>query len=618
MTDDAVIGRTFADSTPHFPEPGSGPANAPNIVLVLLDDLGWSDFGCFGSEIQTPTADRLAAEGARYTNFHVTPVCSPTRACLITGRNHHSAGMGLVPNFVMGYPGYRGELHHSTATLGEMLQANGYATYMVGKWHLTPMAQFTPAGPYDQWPTRRGFDRYYGTPDGLTNQFEPELIEDNHWVDPPERDDYHFSADIVDKAIDMVLDHRHGSEDRPFFAYISFCAPHFPHHVPRRYVDKYLPVFEKGWDRTREDRLARQKELGLVAADTELPPRNPGVDAWDSWDADARDAMVHLQAAFAGMVEHTDEQLGRFVTTLEEMGELDDTVFVLLSDNGASQEGGPVGSLDSMRFFSGGFDVDAEIAEIRDNLDTIGDGRWMNNYGIGWSMASNTPLRRWKQDTHGGGVRSPLIVRYPQEITDGGSTRTQFHHAIDLVPTLLDVIGIEAPDTVKGVEQKPIGGESFRYTFEDPRRATTKTVQYFEMNGQRAIWRDGWKAVTHHAPEFEPMYVFSGRAAAETDFDADEWELYHLDADWNEVADLAGAEPGRLAELVDLWWTEAAAHDALPLGAIINGMNGPPSFRPQLRRPASVDAAAVGRASGRFEDRSVDPETAAAQDLAKG
>ena len=259
MPDDPpTIGRTWADSTPQFGEPPVARDSAPNIVLVLLDDLGWSDFGCFGSEIETPTADRLAAEGARYTNFHVTPVCSPTRACLLTGRNHHSTGMGLVPNFPMGYPGYRGQLSDSTATLGQMLQGQGYSTYMVGKWHLTPMNQFSSAGPFDQWPVARGFDRYYGTPDGLTNQFTPELVEDNHWIDVPEGDDYHFSADIVDQAIDMVLDHRHGSPDRPFFSYLAFCAPHFPHHVPRSYVDKYVPVFEKGWDRTREDRLARQ------------------------------------------------------------------------------------------------------------------------------------------------------------------------------------------------------------------------------------------------------------------------------------------------------------------------------------------------------------------------
>jgi arylsulfatase len=571
-----TIGRTFAESTPHFPDRPRAPRGAPNIVFVLYDDLGFSDFSCFGSEISTPTADRLAQEGLRYTNFHVTPVCSPTRACVLTGRNHHSAGMGLVPNFRMGYPGYRGELHHSTATVAEMLQGQGYTTLGVGKWHLTPMSQFSGAGPYDQWPVQRGFNRFYGTPDGMTNQWKPDLIEDNHWVEPPDDPDYHFTPDIIDRAIGMVRDTKNGDAEKPFFLYVAFCAVHFPHHVPRRYIDKYVPVFEKGWDRTREERLARQKELGIVDADTVLPERNPGVKAWDDHDDEAKEAMVRLQAAFAGMVEHTDEHLGRLVDALDEMGELDNTLFVLFSDNGASQEGGEVGSLHSMRFFTGYTTPEDEIREIRDNLDTIGDAQWINNYGTGWSMAGNTPLKRWKQDTHGGGVRSPLIVRFPGQISDPGALRRQFHHAVDLTPTVLDVLGVQAPDVVKGVPQKPIEGTSMRYTFGQPDAGTTKSVQYFEMNGQRALWQDGWKAVTHHTPELEPILVLLGDAAAVTDFEADRWELYHLDEDWNETNDLAEQEPERLHDMVQTWWKEAEKHDALPLGAIIGGMNGPP------------------------------------------
>lgn len=579
-----TIGRTFADSTPHFPESRQAPRGAPNVVFVLYDDLGFSDLSCFGSEISTPNADRLAREGLRYTNFHVTPLCSPTRACVLTGRNHHSAGMGLVPNFRMGYPGYRGELHHSTATVAEMLQREGYTTLGVGKWHLTPMSRFSGAGPFDQWPVQRGFDRYYGTPDGMTNQWKPDLIEDNHWVEPPDDPDYHFTADIVDRAIGMVRDVRNGDAHRPFFLYLAFCAVHFPHHVPRSYIDKYVPVFEKGWDRTRADRLERQKALGIVDPDTELPPRNPGVKAWDDYDDDAKECMLRLQSAFAGMVEHTDEHLGRLIAALEEMGELDNTLFVLFSDNGASQEGGEVGSLNSMRFFTGYTTPEAELEEIRQNIDTIGAAQWTNNYGVGWSMAGNTPLKRWKQDTHGGGVRSPLIVRFPAEVADPGAMRRQFHHAVDLTPTVLDVLGLTAPEQVKGVAQKPIEGTSLRYTFASPSAPTTKDRQYFEMNGQRAMWQDGWKAVTHHTPELEPMLVLTGRAAAVTDFEADHWELYHLDEDWNETNDLAAQEPERLAALVATWWQEAEAHDALPLGAIIGGMNGPPEAgRPRRR-----------------------------------
>ncbi|MDX6267048.1 MAG: hypothetical protein QOD70_1788 [Frankiales bacterium] len=573
---EGTIGRTFADSTPHWPEPVRAAEGAPNIVYVLYDDLGFSDFGCFGSEIETPTVDRLAAEGLRYTNFHVTPLCSPTRACLLTGRNHHSSGMGMVPNFSIGYPGYRGQLNPSTATIGEMAQTQGYTTLGVGKWHLTPMTHFTGAGPFHQWPLQRGFDRWYGTPDGLTNQWKPDLIKDNHWVDAPDKPDYHFTADIIDNAISFVQDHKNGAATKPFFLYVAFCAPHFPHHVPKSYIEKYVPVFEKGWDATRSDRLERQKALGLIGADTPLPQRNDGVKAWDEYDDEAKESMVRLQAAFAGMVQHTDEHLGRLVAALEEMGELDNTMFVLFSDNGASQEGGPVGSMNSMRFFTGYSSPEAELKEIHENLDQIGEEQWINNYGTGWSMAGNTPLKRWKQDTHGGGVRSPLVIRFPGEIADPGGIRTQFHHAIDITPTALDVTGIAAPDQVKGVDQKPLEGKSMRYTFGSPEAPTTKRVQYFEMNGQRALWQDGWKAVTHHEPMISPMLVLSGAAAEVTDFDSDRWELYHLDTDWNEVHDLADQEPERLAAMVATWWAEAEAHDALPLGAVIGGIQGAP------------------------------------------
>ena len=571
-----TIGRTFADSTPHFPVPQRPREGAPNVVYVLYDDLGFSDFGCFGSEIETPTVDRLAAEGLRYTNFHVTPLCSPTRACLLTGRNHHSSGMGMVPNFAIGYPGYRGQLHHSTATIGELAQAQGYTTLGVGKWHLTPMTQFTGAGPFDQWPVQRGFDRFYGTPDGMTNQWKPDLIEDNHWVETPDDPSYHFTTDIINNAIAMVRDQKNGDAAKPFFLYVAFCAPHFPHHVPKSYVDKYVPVFEKGWDATRAERIARQKALGLIDQDTPLPERNPGVKAWEDYDASAQTAMVRLQAAFAGMVEHTDTELGRLVATLEEMGELDNTMFVLFSDNGASQEGGEVGSLNSMRFFTGYTTAEDELAEISAHLDTIGEGPWINNYATGWSMAGNTPLKRWKQDTHGGGVRSPLVIRFPGEIADPGGFRSQFHHAIDITPTALDVCGLVAPDQVKGVVQKPLEGTSMRYTFAAPDAPTTKTTQYFEMNGQRAIWQDGWKAVTHHEPMISPILVLTGEAAGVTDFDSDRWELYHLDEDWNEINDLAEQEPERLAAMIEAWWAEAVKHDVLPLGAVIGGIQGAP------------------------------------------
>lgn len=605
MSEQPIVGRTYAESTPAPLAEVTAPEGSPNVVLILLDDLGWSDFGCFGSEIDTPVVDRLAAEGLRYTNFHVQPVCSPSRACLLTGRNHHTAGMGTVANPEIGYPGYTGVVPRSTAMLGEMLKPHGYSSYMVGKWHLTPM-RFFNGGPYDQWPVNRGFDRFYGTPGGGTHQFRPDLIEDNHWLPTPDDEDYHFSSDIVDKAIEMVLDHRYADPDRPFFQYISFCAPHFPHHVPRPYVEKYIDRFRKGWDQTREDRLARQKELGVVEPDTELPPRNPGIKPWDSYDERSREAMVHLQAAFAGMVDHTDEQIGRFIDTLEELGELDNTVVILLSDNGASQEGGEVGTLNQMKYFTGGFDPPpVEIDEITENLDSIGSGNWNNHYALGWSMAGNTPLKRWKQDTHGGGVRSPLIVRYPGGIEDPGGIRPQFHHAVDLVPTLFELVGINEPDSVNGVEQIPIAGTSFAYTLDQPDAPTPKTVQYFEFRGHRAIWRDGWKAVAHHRRR--------------DDFDDDVWELYHLHEDWNEVNDLADERPELLADLIETWWAEAEKHGALPLGAMFNGVvraPGPGGARGPRHRPASMGAAEIRES--RVEDSDEDPEQALERELHTG
>lgn len=603
MTEQPIVGRTFKESTPAPPIEPKAPDGAPNVVLILLDDLGWSDFGCFGSEIDTPVADRLAAEGLRYTNFHVTPVCSPSRACLLTGRNHHTTGMGLVANPELGYPGYRGTVSKSTAMLGEMLRPHGYGSYMVGKWHLTPM-RFFNGGPFDNWPVNRGFDRFYGTPGGGTHQNRPVLIQDSTYLPTPKNEDYHFSEDIVDKAINMVLDHRFGDPDRPFFAYLSFCAPHFPHHVPRRYVDKYLDRFRKGWDQTREDRLARQKELGVVDPDTELPPRNAGVNAWDSYDEKAQEAMLHLQAAFAGMVDHTDEQIGRFIDMLEELGELDNTVIVLLSDNGASQEGGEVGSLESMKVFAGGFDTQAELEEIYANRETIGSALWNNNYGLGWSMASNTPLKRWKRDTHGGGVRSSMIVRYPERIVDPGGIRRQFHHAVDLVPTLLELIGIEAPASVNGVEQEPFAGASFAYSLDQPAAPTPRRVQYFEFMGQRAIWRDGWKAVTLHDHR--------------DDFEEDNWELYHLDDDWNEIHDLAEEKPELRAEMIEAWWAEAEKHGVLPLGAVFNGIIGDPGAagNGSPRRPYRMTAAEVRASHAGAAD--TDPDQALEIELSTG
>jgi arylsulfatase len=517
-------------------------------VFIVFDDMGFSDLGCYGSEIATPHIDRLAAHGLRYTNFHTTALCSPTRAALLTGRNHHSVGMGGLANWDLGYPGHRARIARSAGTLAEMLRLNGYGTFATGKWHLTPIAETSAAGPFDQWPLQRGFDRFYGFLEGETNQYHPDLVLDNHPIEIPNRPGYHLTEDIVDQSMALVRAQLAVAPEKPFFLYMCFGATHAPHHVPRPYIDKYVPVFEKGWDQTRDDRLARQKALGIVPPHTVLPPRNPQVRAWDSLDRDEQRLYVRLQAAFAGMLEHTDAHIGRFLATLDALEQTHNTLIVLLSDNGASQEGSPLGTVNALRYFNGVRDV------LEDNLkylDDIGEAHLNNNYPTGWAMAGNTPLKRYKQNTHGGGIRDPLIVHWPARIRPGGGIRRQFHHVSDLTPTVIEVLGITPPDTIAGVPQQPLEGTSLAYTFAAADTPTAKDVQYFEMLGHRGLWHRGWKAVTWHRPG--------------TSFDADQWELYHVDDDFNEVNDLAATRPEKLREMVERWWVEAGKYKVLPV-----------------------------------------------------
>ena len=556
-------GRTLDDSTPWWPQPRRAPAAAPSVVVIVFDDVGYSDFGCYGSEIATPAIDGLAASGLRYTGFHTTALCSPTRAALLTGRNHHSVGMGGLADWDHGFPGTRGRIARSAGTLAEMLRANGYNTYAVGKWHLTPMAETSAVGPFAQWPTQRGFDRFYGFLGGETNQFHPELVQDNHPIEVPNRPGYHLTEDLVDRAIAYLRDQVALAPERPFFLYLCLGACHAPHHVPPDYVDRWVPVFEKGWDRTREDRLARQIAIGVVPPGTELPARNDRVRAWDELCADERRLAVRLQAAYAGMLEHADRHLGRLLGFLETAGRRDDTLTVLLSDNGASQEGSPLGTVNAARYFNA---VRDELAYNLEHLDAIGEAHLNNNYPLGWAMAGNTPLKRYKQNTHGGGVRDPLIVSWPARIAERGAVRSDFCHVTDLAPTILELAGIEPPAVIQGVAQQPIEGRSLVSTLHATERgasgapdrasrtassSSTSRVQYFEMLGHRGIWHDGWKAVAWHKPR--------------TSFDEDRWELYHLDTDWSETRDLAASEPRRLAEMVERWWIEAGRHHVLPL-----------------------------------------------------
>ena len=544
------IGRTLGESEAWWPSRPQPSAGAPNVVVILLDDLGFSHLGCFGSTIDTPNIDRLAADGLRYTNFHVTPVCSPTRAALLTGRNHHAVGMRSISNFNSGFPHMRGRISPRAATIAEMLRDNGYATFALGKWHLCPMTECSQAGPFDQWPVQRGFDRFYGFLDGETDQFHPELVYDNHWIEPPGKpeDGYHLSEDLVDKAVEFVHDSIGVRPDRPFFMYLAFGATHAPHQAPDEYLSKYRGVFDEGWDVWRDRWFSRQKELGVIPPDTRLAPRNPGVEAWDDLTDNQRDLACRLQEAFAAFLDHTDAQIGRLLDSLDDLGIAENTMVVLLADNGASQEGGPFGVLHEMKFFN--FLIETPDEAIH-RIDEIGGPHSHSNYPWGWAQVGNSPFKWYKQNTHEGGVHVPFIVRWPRGIDERGGLRDQFHHVNDVVPTILNAAGVTAPMTYRGVDQLPVTGTAMNYSFEHADAPSQKTVQYFEMHGHRAIYADGWKAVTRHE---------IGQS-----FDNDRWELYHVAVDRSEVVDLAHAEPERLANLVDLWWTEAEREGVLPL-----------------------------------------------------
>jgi arylsulfatase A-like enzyme len=545
------IGRTLEESEPWWPEPTRPPGRTPNVVIVLLDDTGFAHFGCYGSSIETPNIDRLAAGGLRYTNYHTTALCSPTRACLLTGRNHHTVGMRGISNWDPGFPHMRGSITPHAATLADILGDQGYATFALGKWHLAPMIECSAAGPHDHWPLQKGFDRFYGFLQGETDQFHPELTYDNHPIDPPVGPEggYHVSEDLVDHAIEFVSDLRGVRPDRPFLAYLAFGATHAPHQAPPGYLAKYRSRFDEGWDVAREQWFARQVEMGIVPEGTDLAPRNPGVQPWDDLSPNQQAFAIRLQEAFAAFLDHTDHQIGRLADYLAEIGELDDTLFVVTSDNGASQEGGPEGVMNEFQWFNGfPEDVDKIVAG---RLDDIGGPHSHTNYPWGWAQAGNAPLKWYKQNTFGGGVRDPLVLHWPAGIAEAGGVRHQFCHAIDLAPTVLEVLGVDAPEHFRGVEQLPVAGTSLAYTWADAAAPTRKAVQYFEQMGHRGIWKDGWKAVTYHHKGVP--------------FDDDQWELYHLDEDFSEAHDLAAQQPDKLAELIDAWWAEAEAFGVPPL-----------------------------------------------------
>jgi arylsulfatase len=535
-----TIGRTVADSEPWWPEDERNEAQRPNIMTVVFDDTGWSDFGCFGSEIRTPTIDALAERGLRYSNFHVTPLCSPTRAALMTGRNHHRVGMRCLADTDTGFPNGRGSIPTDVPLLPSLLRSRGYGTYMVGKWHLTPAHEITPAGPHLNWPVNRGFDRYYGFLGGCTDHYAPELIQDNHMIDPPARDGYHLTEDLCDRAIAYLRDHGAFRRGEPAYLNVCFGATHAPIQVERRYIDPYVPIFDKGWDRVREERLARQKAMGLVPQEAELSPRDPAVPAWDTLDHDRKRLYTRLQAAFAGFLEHADEHLGRIVAELKRLGMFENTIIMVISDNGASREGGVDGAVDVNAPYSGRPET---VEQMLERLDDIGGPSGPAHYPQGWAVAGNTPFRRYKQFVELGGVRSPLVISWPARMKCGGEVRSQFLHVVDLAPTLVELAG--------GTDKENFDGSCFLATFDDVRAPAPRNEQYWEMFGRRAIYSDGWKAISSHEKG--------------DDYEHDEWRLYDTRADFSEYKDLAASRPDKLDELRSLWWREAERNEVMPL-----------------------------------------------------
>lgn len=557
-----TLGRTMADSAVSFPPPRRPPAGAPNVLLIVLDDLGFAQLGCFGGGVETPAIDALAADGLRFNHFHVTALCSPTRACVLTGRNHHAVGMGFLTDIPIGLPGYNARIPRSAAALPRLLRDAGYSTFAVGKWHLAPRWEQSASGPFDHWPLGLGFERYYGFLNGDTNQWTPELVRDNGFLEPPRRPEegYHLTEDLADQAIRLIHDQRQATPAKPFFCYFAPGAMHAPHQAPRQWIDRFAGRFDAGWEAFRADTFARQLATGVVPAGTTLSERPAWIPEWTALPADQRRLYARMMEAFAGFLAHTDAQIGRLLAFLERVDALDDTLVLLLSDNGASAEGGPIGSFNEHRFIHDRVD---ELDDTLRRIDDLGGFRAYNHYAWGWAWAGNTPLRLWKRYAWLGGVRTPLIARWPRRIADRGAIRPQFCHAVDVMPTVLEAAGIAAPEVVDGVAQQPIDGASLLPVLESPGAPAPRRTQYFEMLGSRAIYHDGWKATTDHVgPQ---LTVEREQVSGSSDFDQDHWALFDLGTDFAEAHDIGAQHPDRLRALQELWWVEAGRNNVLPL-----------------------------------------------------
>jgi arylsulfatase len=548
------IAKNYQDSVEWWPEDPVPPAGAPNVIIFLLDDTGFGQIGSFGGLTHTPNIDRLAMNGLRFNNFHTTALCSPTRASLMAGRNPHSIGLGSHALTAMGFPGYNAIMPPSAKSVANYLQEHGYVNYALGKWDHTPLYEVSQVGPFDRWPSGEGFQHSYCFMAADVHQFVPVMWNDH--TPEPYRKSYHLDRDLADRAIMWITGHKSIKPDMPFMMLWASGSMHSPHHAPDEYLRKWRGRFDMGWDEARQQILARQIEVGVVPEGTRLTERIPEIPAWDSLNDDEKKLYARQMEAFAAQLEFCDEQIGRVIDELERIGELENTLIFVTSDNGASGEGGLAGTFNETYVLNG---LQTPFDANMRHYDDWGRANTYVHYHAGWAAAGNTPFRYFKQSEHRGGQHDALVVHWPKGIKARGEVRKQYHHISDIAPTIMDAVGIGMPETYHGVEQQPMDGVSMRYAFDDPGAANRKKRQYYEMFGNRAIWVDGWKAVTLHAKRM-PWDL-----NVTLDFNKDKWELYHVAEDFSESTDLADKHPEKLAELLEIFDEEAWKYNVYPL-----------------------------------------------------
>ncbi|TAI62685.1 arylsulfatase [Bradyrhizobium sp. Leo170] len=554
-----TIGRTAKDSTPDFPKEVKAPKGAPNILLILTDDVGFGASSTFGGPIPTPTLDRLATNGLRYNQFHTTAVCSPTRTALLTGRNPHTCSTGIVMELATGYPGYDSLMPKSCGTFAEVLKQNGWNTAWYGKNHNVPDWHNSQAGPFDLWPTGLGFEYFYGFFGGDTNQYSPALYENIKPIEPPhDQKDYFFEKDLADHFIDRLRTLRAVAPEKPWVAYYAPGTAHAPLHAPKDWIAKFKGKFDEGWDKQREIILENQKRLGIVPADTQLTPRPAAIPAWDSFDADHQKVFAHMMEVYAAALSYVDYQVGRVLDAIEQSGDLDNTLAIYIQgDNGASAEGTPQGLLNELTILNG---IPEDFKEVQRRMDELGGPMANNHYPVGWAHAMDTPFQWTKQiASHFGGTRNDLVISWPARIKDKGGIRSQFSSVIDIAPTILEAAGIQFPSSINGVAQKPVEGGSLVYTFADAKAASRHKTQYFEVLGFRGIYHEGWMAST--TPPIAPWNM-TGKLPPVDEY---KWELYQLTDDFSQAKDLAAENPAKLLELKELFWGEAGRYNVMPL-----------------------------------------------------